>query len=149
MKSTHNVCLVALLRAVLLLDDVGELVVVPVVHVVIFVALVLVEVPLRRLPLDRRVVRELALVALLAQPLLEEGAEHRLGVHSWRGERKQDYIMPKCGSSGIGMHLTHSCTSSKILTLGDLLHHDRLEEILSFFLQLLCLLFSLSLLGQF
>ena len=85
MKSTHNVCLVALLRAVLLLDDVGELVVVPVVHVVIFVAFVLVEVPLRRLPLDRRVVRELALVALLAQPLLEEGAEHRLGVHSWRG----------------------------------------------------------------
>ena len=87
MKSTHNVCLVALLRAVLLLDDVGELVVVPVVHVVIFVAFVLVEVPLRRLPLDRRVVRELALVALLAQPLLEEGAEHRLGVHSWRGNK--------------------------------------------------------------
>ena len=57
--------------------------------------------------------------------------------------------MPKCGSSRIGMHLTHSCTSSKILTLGDLLHHDRLEEILSFFLQLLRLLFSLSLLGQF
>ena len=57
--------------------------------------------------------------------------------------------MPKCGSSRIGMHLTHSCTSSKILTLGDLLHHDRLEKILSFFLQLLCLLFSLSLLSQF
>ena len=62
-------------------DDLRQLVLVPVLHpLILLLSVVGVEVLLGRLPLHGRVVRELAFVALLAEALLEEGAEDGLGI---------------------------------------------------------------------
>ena len=74
--------MIGLFGSMFLGDDVLQLLLVPVLHDVVLLLrlLVQVDVPLGRLPLDCRVVRELTLVALLAEALLEEGTENRLGV---------------------------------------------------------------------
>ena len=65
-------------------DDVLQLLLVPVVHVVVFLRILLVQVDVAfgRLPFDGRVVGKLTFVALLAKALLEKGTKDRLRVNS-------------------------------------------------------------------
>ena len=66
----------------LFVDDLVELVLVPVVHVLFLGLFLGVDVPLGRLLLDGGVMAELALLALLAEALLEERAEDGFRVHT-------------------------------------------------------------------
>ena len=82
----YDIRLVCLFSSVFFGNDVLQLFLVPAVHGVLLLLLLLlagVDVPLGSSSLNARVVRELALVTLLAEPLLEERAKHGLGIGAW------------------------------------------------------------------
>jgi hypothetical protein len=119
-----------LLVALLTHHDRLELLLVPIrARLLLLVLLLLgprirIQIPLLRFPLHRQVVRELALLPLLAVPLLEEYAHHRLGVHAkgdlldLRGFGDQGFQLPLGGLGGLLLALAGSLLGGLFLLFG-------------------------------